>query len=301
MRLPPLNALKAFEAAARLGGFARAADELHVSPGAVSRHVKLLEAHLGVPLFVRQARGLKPTGTALALLPKITTAFEMIAAASSEASGMARSLTVIASPTFANRLLVPRLPGFTGLWPEVGISVGLLLSDLTEFDVALHDCGIATLHAPLWPDGVRGARIRAEELTPLCAPSLLQPSDARLRPEDLRRHTLLHISACSEDWPSWLKRNGLPEVVDPSRGPTFETGELAIRAAVEGLGVLLMDRFLVQRELRSGDLIDLFPEAEAIDNGYFFFCAKRRWDDPLIASFRDWVLAELSQASDARR
>jgi DNA-binding transcriptional LysR family regulator len=79
MRLPPLNALKAFEAAARLGGFARAADELHVSPGAVSRHVKLLEAHLGVPLFVRQAQGLKPTGTALALLPKITTAFEMIA------------------------------------------------------------------------------------------------------------------------------------------------------------------------------------------------------------------------------
>lgn len=294
MRLPPLNALRAFEAAARLGGFARAGEELHVSPGAISRHVKLLEAHLGASLFVRQAQGLKPTETALALLPKVTAAFEMIAAAASDASSVAGSLTVIASPTFANRLLVPRLPGFTGLWPEVGISVGLLLSDLTEFDVALHDCGIATLHAPVWPAGLRGARIRAEELTPLCAPSLLRSRDAVLRPEDLRDHVLLHIAACTEDWPNWLKRNGLSDVVDPTRGPTFQTGELAIRAAVEGLGVLLMDRLLVQHELHSGELIDLFPDAEAIDNGYFFFCAEQRWNDPLIASFRDWVSSEFS-------
>jgi DNA-binding transcriptional LysR family regulator len=297
MRLPPLNALKAFEAAARLGGFARAAEELHVSPGAVSRHVKLLEAHLGVPLFVRQAQGLKATATALALLPKITAAFEMIATAAAAASEMSGGLTVIASPTFANRLLVPRLPGFTKMWPEVDISVGLLLSDLSAFDPRIHDCAIATIHSPVWPDGVKGERIRAEELTPLCAPSLLGSRTAPLRPEDLRDHTLLHISACAQDWPDWLARNGLSGVIDPSRGPTFETGELAIRAAVQGLGVLMMDRFLVQRELCDAELVDLFPQAEAIDNGYFFICAEQRWDAPMMVSFRGWVAAELGDAS----
>lgn len=297
MRLPPLNALRAFEAAARLGGFARAGEELNVSAGAVSRHVKLLEAHLGTPLFVRLAQGLRPTDTALALLPKLTAAFEMIAAAASEVPGLAGSLNVIASPTFAGRLLVPRLQGFTETRPEISVSVGLLLSDLAEFDVAAHDCAIATFHAPVWPQGLRAVRIRAEELTPLCAPSLLEGRDTPLRPQDLRDQTLLHIAACTWDWPNWLECNGLSDRVEVSRGPTFETGELAIRAAVEGLGVVVMDRFLVPRELEGGDLIDLFPESEAIDNGYFFLCAEQRWDEPLIAAFRDWALADLADAT----
>jgi len=300
MRLPPLNALRAFEAAARLGGFARAAEELHVSPGAVSRHVKLLEAHFGAPLFMRLAHGLRPTETALALLPKISAAFEMIAAAASEVPDIAGRLEVIASPTFASRLLVPQLPSFSDMCPDVSISVSLLLADLAEFNTAAHDCAIATFHAPVWPEGVRTMRIRAEELTPLCAPSLLRSRARPMRPEDLQDQTLLRISACTWDWPNWLKRNGLSDVVDPSRGPTFETGELAIRAAVEGLGVIVMDRFLVQRELQSGELIDLFPETEAVDNGYFFFCAERRWDEPMIVSFRDWVSAELSNTSDVQ-
>lgn len=297
MRLPPLNALRAFEAAARLGGFARAGEELNVSPGAVSRHVKLLEAHFGTPLFVRLAQGLRPTDTALVLLPKITAAFEMIAAAASEVPGLAGALNVIASPTFANRLLVPHLHRFTDIRPEVSVSVGVLLSDLSEFDVAAHDCAIATFHAPVWPAGLHAVRIRSEELTPMCAPSLLAGRAEPPRPEDLRDQTLLHIAACTWDWPNWLARNGLSDSVDVSRGPTFETGELAIRAAAEGLGVMVMDRFLVRRELESGDLIDLFPQTEAIDNGYFFVCAKRRWDEPVIAAFRDWALADLADAT----
>jgi LysR family glycine cleavage system transcriptional activator len=292
MRLPPLNALRAFEAAARLGGFARAGEELHVSPGAVSRHVKLLEAYFGTPLFVRLAQGLKPTEAALALLPKITAAFETIAAAAAEIPGTVGRLNVIASPTFASRLLVPRLPGFTDLRPEVSVSVGVLLADLAEFDLADHDCAIATFHAPVWPAGLRVARIRGEALTPLCAPALLRARDAPLRPEDLGEHTLLHIAACTSDWPNWLARNGLSEAVDPSKGPTFETGELVVRAAVEGLGVVVMDRLLVRRELEAGELVDLFPESAPIDNGYFFICADKRWDEPVIAAFREWVLTE---------
>jgi LysR family glycine cleavage system transcriptional activator len=294
MRLPPLNALRAFEAAARLGGFARAGEEMHVSPGAVSRHGKLLEAYFGTPLFVRLAQGLKPTEAAMALLPRITAAFETIAAAAAEVPGAAGRLNVIASPTFASRLLVPRLPGFTDPRPEVSVSVGVLLSDLAEFDLADHDCAIATFHAPVWPEGLRVARIRGEALTPLCAPALLGAREAPPRLEDLGDQTLLHIAACVSDWPNWLELNGLADAVDPSRGPTFETGELAVRAAVEGLGVVVMDRFLVRRELAAGELIDLFPESEPVDNGYFFICAEKRWDEPVIAAFREWVLTEFA-------
>ena len=294
MRLPPLNALRAFESAARLGGFARAGEELNVSPGAVSRHVKLLEAHFGTPLFVRLAHGLRPTEAALALLPKVTAAFEMIATVASEVPGPAGTLMVTASPTFANRLLVPRLPGFTDLRPEVSVSVSLLLSEIESFDPAQHDCAIATFHAPVWPATLRVARIRSEALTPLCAPSILPAGKRRLRPEDLRDQTLLHISACPQDWPNWLERNGLGGTVSAERGPSFETGELAIRAAVEGLGIMIMDRNLVQREIQRRELVDLFPDSEAIDNGYYFISSESRWEEPLIAAFRDWVLAEFA-------
>jgi DNA-binding transcriptional LysR family regulator len=277
MRLPPLNALRAFEAAARLGGFARAAEELNVSPGAISRHVKLLEEHFGTPLFERLAQGIKPTETALAMLPKITAAFEMIAAAVNEAPGLAGKLKIIATPTFANRVLVPRLPDFNASWPEIAISVSLLLADLDGLDMAAHDCAVATFHDPAWPAGVRAERLRAEALTPLCAPTLVRPRAMPLRPGDLRDLTLLRIAACPWDWPNWLEQNGLLGSVQHSQGPVIETGELAIRAAVEGVGVVLMDRYLVQEELQAGDLLDLFPETKPIDNGYFFVCAESRW------------------------
>ena len=294
MRLPPLNALRAFESAARLGGFTRAGEELNVSPGAISRHVKLLEAYFGVQLFERLAHGLRPTEAALALLPRITAAFEIIARAASELPGAASTLRIIASPTFANRLLVPRLTDFAEKWPGITVSVSVLLSDIAEFDFTTHDCAIATFHAPVWSKEVRVQRIKAEELTPLCAPGLIGPGDCPPLPADLRHQTLLRISACTWDWPNWLERNNLGGVVDPSRGPSFETGELAIRAAVEGLGVVVMDRFLVRRELECGELIDMFPQSVAVDNGYFFVCAEKRWDEPAISAFRDWALVEFS-------
>lgn len=298
MRLPPLNALRAFESAARLGGFSRAGEELNVSPGAISRHVKLLETHFGVQLFERLAHGLKPTDAALALLPSVTAAFEIIAKAASELPGAASSLRIIASPTFANRMLVPRLTGFAEQWPRITVSVSVLLTDIAEFDFTTHDCAIATFHAPVWPKDVRVQRIKAEELTPLCAPDLIGAGNCPPPPADLCNQTLLRISACTWDWPNWLERNNLGGVVDPSRGPSFETGELAIRAAVEGLGVVIMDRFLVRGELERGELIDMFPESVAVDNGYFFVCAEKRWDEPAIAAFREWALAVFSSAGE---
>ena len=294
MRLPPLNPLRAFEAAVRLGGFSHAAKELNVSPGAISRHVKLLEAHFGTPLFERLAQGLRPTRAALTLQPQISAAFEMIVSAAAEVPRGARNLKVAASPTFANRLLVPQLLRFTEPRPEITVSVSLMLSDPSDFDPGTHDCVVATSHTTDWPKGLKSVRVRGEALTPLCAPSFL--GDRKMEPADLRNVALLRVSACGQDWPNWLALNELPGLTDLSDGPTFETGELAIRAAVEGLGVVLMDRFFVQRELRDGALIDLFPDSRPLDNGYYFFCAEARWQDPLIAAFRDRPINALAEA-----
>jgi LysR family glycine cleavage system transcriptional activator len=294
MRLPPLNALRAFEAAVRHGSFTRAAKELHFSPGAISHYAKLLEAHFGTPQFERLAQGLRPTQAALALQPQISAAFEMTLSAAAEVPRSARNLNVVASPTFANRLLVSRLPRFAEQRPEITVSVSLMLSDPWGFDPGTHDCVVAIFHTTQWPKGLKAARVRSEALTPLCAPSLI--GKRKVRREDLRNVTLLQISACGQDWSNWLALNNLSGFFDLSGGPIFETGELAIRAAVEGLGVVLMDRFLVQRKLRDGDLIDLFPDSPPLDNGYYFLCAEARLQDPVITAFRDWVFNDLAEA-----
>lgn len=293
MRLPPLNALKAFEAAARHGSFARAAEELHVSPGAISRHVKLLEEHFGVALFERLAQGLKPTDVARDLLPKITASFELIAQAAAGIASPKPELKVMCSPTLANRWLIPRLPHFAEAMPQITVSVSVFLSNVEEFMESGLDCAIATFYRPQWPDTLKVQRVKEEELTPFAAPALQHRLGPLSAPADLKSQTLLHIAACRYDWPNWLAANSCMDVVDYDKGPTFETGELAIRAAVEGLGVVLMDRFLLESEKHAGRLVDLFPTSTFVDNGYFFFCRRERWQEPGIAAFRRWLGVEL--------
>jgi LysR family glycine cleavage system transcriptional activator len=297
MRLPPLNALKAFEAAARLGSFTRAGEELHVSPGAISRHVKLLEQHLGTPLFRRLPQGLEYTEAATALQPRVSAAFADIARAAAETSAWAapgtNRLRILASPTFAGRWLIPRLQKFRDRIPEVTLSVAMMHISPQEFQATEHDIGVATFHAgDKAPDGLRTERVKGEELTPLCAPAILTNEAPLNRPADLARHTLIRIVACPEDWPAWLADNGCAGEIAAVDGPLYDTGELAIRAAAEGLGVVLMDRFLVERELASGELTDPLPQTTPIANGYFFFCEHSRWDEPLIRGFRDWLKTE---------
>lgn len=293
MRLPPLNALKAFEAAARRGGFARAAEELHVSPGAISRHVKLLEQHLGVALFQRLPQGLKPTEAAVRLLPRISAAFDEIARAAAEVAPASGRLRILASPTLAGRWLIPRLQKFRNQAPAVTLSVAMMHISPREFQDGDHDVGVATYHRddPV-PEGVRAERIKGEELTPLVSPALLAGDPPMGEPADLSRYPLIRIAACPEDWPAWFAANGCAGIAATGDGPVYDTAELAIRAAVEGLGIVLMDRLLTGPELASGELADPFPQAQPVENGYFFFCEEARWNEPLIRSFRNWLLAE---------
>jgi LysR family glycine cleavage system transcriptional activator len=302
MQPPPLNAVRAFEAAARHGSFVRAAAELHVSPGAVSRYVRQLELRLGVALFERLPQGVRATAAAEQLLPKFTAALTLIEQATATISAAPTWLRVLASPTFANRWLVPRLQSFAQTTQASPVSVDIFRTSWREFREDEHDIGVATFYMPAdWPVALRARRFWREQLTPLCAPALLRNGPPLRQPADLRNHTLLRIATCHQDWPAWLATNGALGDIDPERGPSFGNGDLAIRAAVEGIGVALMDRLLVTEELSSGALVEPFPHATPIDNGYHFFCARRRWDEPAVAAFRDWLFAEAHRYQQAAR
>lgn len=295
MRLPPLNALKAFEAAARHGSFTRAANELHVSSGAISRQVKILEDHLGLTLFIRHPQGLSVTDEARSLLPKLSGAFESIASAVAEVRSPNSELKVTCSPTFANRWLVPRLPKFRDVMPEISLDLGTFKYDYDEFLTSDYDCAVATFHDPKWPNVLRVERVKNEELTPLCAPSMLKTKNTHRSFHDLNPKDFIHISTCQQDWPNWLKINHININLDTEKASVLDTGEMAIRAAAQGLGIVLMDRLLVQEELRAKLLVDMFPKTTPINNGYYFFCDRNRWNEPAISSFRQWLHTELKE------
>jgi LysR family glycine cleavage system transcriptional activator len=292
MRLPPLNALRAFEAAARHGSFAHAARELHVTQGAVSRHVKLLEEHLDLVLFRRLPRGLELTAAGHRLLPKLSASFDMIREAASDAAGASRELKLIAPATLTHRWLMPRLARFKSLHPEIQISVGLLRSSWDEFYKGGFDLAISCPSDEAIPPELERILIRQERLTPVCAPSLLR-NDLPLRePRDLKRHVLLHPSLDLYDWRKWLARAGLSGEIDCRKGQFYETMEMAIQAAVGGLGVAIADLYLVGDELAARLLVAPFDVVTGDGAGYFILGRRGRFADPTIAAFRDWLMSE---------
>jgi LysR family transcriptional regulator, glycine cleavage system transcriptional activator len=173
-RLPPLNALRAFEAAGRHQSFARAADELHVTHGAVSRHVRLLEQHLGVALFHRRAHGVELTGQGRALLPELTASFERIGLAARKVAAD-REIRVVAQPTLAARWLVPRLQRLHDLHPDLRVSLGLFLEGYDEFYRGGFDLGFGCHETERGrPEGIEAVPLRRLVLAPVCAPALLR-------------------------------------------------------------------------------------------------------------------------------
>ena len=293
MRLPPLNALRAFEAAARHESFALAAAELHVTQGAISRHVRLLEEHLGVLLFRRRAQGVELTAAGRLLLPELSAAFARIARAAARVGAAERELRVIAAPTFALRWLVPRLPRLRARHPELRVSVGLFNNRPDEFTEGGWDLGIDAL------DGAarRQARLdvvklRDEALTPLCAPALRDAEPPLRVPADLARHVLLHPTEDRIDWRIWAAAAGLPETV-VADGLVFATMEMALGAAIGGLGVTIGDLHLVDAELRAGRVVAPFDLVVTEGTGYVLFAEKGRLAEPALARFRDWLLDEI--------
>jgi LysR family glycine cleavage system transcriptional activator len=304
-RFPPLNALRAFEAAARHLSFTVAAAELFVTPGAVSHQVKLLEKYLGVTLFRRLTRALELTPEARALLPKVQEGLASLneAVERVRAREDAKSLTVIAPPNFAARWLVPRLASFTAAHPAIELHIasrpamidGRLDSEVvprtdTETPVAMVRFGDG--HYP----GAKVDEVFSAVYVPVCSPALLQGPHPLRKPKDLRFHTLLHDDTVVEEgarpsWGDWLAAVGV-EGVDAARGPHFSDASLAFEAALEGLGVALAMKPLVRTEIEAGRLVVPFDITSPASYSYYLVTPEGGDDTGTAADFRRWLLAE---------
>ncbi|MCB2102311.1 MAG: transcriptional regulator GcvA [Rhodobacterales bacterium] len=303
-RLPPLNAVRAFEAAARLGSFSAAATELHVTPAAVSHQIKGLEDRLGRPLFQRRGRRVRPTDLAARLLPEVSDSLDRIAAAFARLAAPAGdgTLTVTVGPAFAATWLVPRLEDFQERHPEIQVMVSASL-DLVDLRGGGADVAIR-FGAGRYP-GLRVDRLFAdsESLVPLCSPRLLDGPMPLREPADLAHQVLLHDESTRFDpsvpsWREWLKAAGVTGV-DATRGPRFSNADHALRAAADGLGVLLGRTRLARRDLESGALVAPFPLRLMLGMGFYLVYPEERADEPVIAAFREWILDQAAREDAA--
>jgi len=286
-RLPPLNAIKAFEAAARLGSFTRAAEELGVTHGAVSRQIRVLEDWLGSRLFLRTSRNAVPTQAGAELLAEAGPILDHLAAASQRLQNRAPAagrLRVSALPTFAMRWLIPRLPEFQRDHPNLELLIVTASTPAEQF----HMDADAVISGPSRQSGWVGERFLGEVYLPLLSPNLMREHPLRA-PTDLARHTLLHAATRREMWPRWLVAADLPEL-KPGRDQVFEHFYFAIQAALEGLGVIMGPVALVSDELRSGRLMAPIRDPVLKTRGYFFYTSELTSEAPPIVAVRNWLV-----------
>jgi LysR family transcriptional regulator, glycine cleavage system transcriptional activator len=292
-RLPPLNAIKAFEAAARLGSFTRAAEELTVTHGAVSRQIRLLEDWLGTRLFLRTSRNAVLTQVGADLLAEAGPALDRLAAVSQRLQTRAPPagvLRVSALPTFAMRWLIPRMPDFQRRHPGVELRIVTASTPAEQFRMEVD----AVISGPSRQPGWVGNRFLGEARLPVLSPDLMKRCPLRT-PADLGQHTLLHAATLRDAWPRWLAAANLPDL-KPARDQVFEHFYFAIQAALEGLGVLIGPVALISAELRVGRLLAPIPEPAMRTRGYFFYAPEGSSDAPVIAALRKWLIGAGSAA-----
>jgi LysR family glycine cleavage system transcriptional activator len=295
-RLPSLNALKAFEAAARHQSFTKAGQELLVTQGAVSHQVKALEAELGLRLFNRERQRLVITDAGKSYLDVVRDAFDRLAVGTNRLLQLQKTgaLTVTTSPNFASKWLVHRLGRFVEAHPDIDLRVS---ASVQHIDFAREDIDVAVRHGDGQWSGLSVTRLCVEELFPVCSPKFMRGRKALRSPADLRKHTLLHIND-RRDWSKWLEAAGGP-ATDIERGPIFNQASMAIDSAVDGQGIALARTALAAWDLRAGRLVRPLALAMKAPYAYWIVCPKSTADLPKIATFRDWLMAEA--AEDARR
>ncbi|MDQ2696696.1 MAG: transcriptional regulator GcvA [Pseudomonadota bacterium] len=303
-RLPPLNALRAFEAAARHLSFSRAADELHVTPAAVSHQIKGLEEYLGVQLFRRLNRALQLTEAAQAGLPRLREGFSCLGDAVERICAHDRVgiLTVCVTPSFAAKWLVPRLHRFAALHADIDMRISASMSQVEVSHVPgggpesfqRNGIDVAIRFGRGRYPGFRVDKIFAVTVVPMCSPALLHGDQPLRAPDDLRHHTLLHDDTPYEGrpgWEQWLKAAGV-KGVDAGRGVHFNHTLLALEAAMDGQGVVLSLRNLAADDLARGRLVVPFDISLPLEYAYYLLCPETTAGQPKIVAFRDWLLAE---------
>ena len=302
-RLPSLSALRAFEAAARHLSLTRAAEELFVTPAAISHQIKALEEYLGFRLFDRTGRRLALTEEARAGLAELRRGFDLLGEGVRRirASRSSPMLRISSEPTFAGMWLVPRLAAFRRNHPDLDVLIDA--SDrLADFERDPIDVGIRW-GGGRYP-GLASVRLFDEQIFPVCHPRLQQGEHPLRGVDDIAFHTLIHLDWPKErgDWPHWrqwlAEAGGQTALAD--RGLHFTAQSDCLRAAVEGQGVALASDSLVVDDLRSGRLVRPFAHALDTDLQMFLVCRQDRQDEPAITAFRDWVVAAAAETLPPR-
>ena len=295
--LPPLNSLRAFEAAARNLSFSKAAEELNVTPGAISQQIKTLEDFLNIKLFKRQKRKILLTEQAQVCLPYLSEGLDKLSEGMQaiEQLNADKPLTVTVAEAFAARWLMPRLRSFQALYPDIDVrlDVSRKLVDLVNDDI---DVGIRFGDGN-YP-GLETDFLLPQEVYPVCSPGLLKQNPPIRTPEDLRHHTLIHgdhynLDPAQPDWTMWFKSVGV-EDIDSSHGLHFSNSEMVVQAAVEGQGIALIGSVTAKAGLASGYLIRPLEHTILLKNAYYLVYPKSKAKLHRVSSFRKWLIAEAS-------
>ncbi|MGE5157236.1 MAG: transcriptional regulator GcvA [Gemmatimonas sp.] len=290
-RLPSLNGLRAFEAAARHLSFTQAAAELNVTQTAISHQIRRLEEELGLRLFIRKNRALALTATAKDYLPGVRAAFNDLRLATDRLLRKDNDnvLTISTLASLAAKWLLPRLSTFQEAHPgiDVRITTSTSLVDFRSGDV---DAAIRYGRGH-WP-GVRARWLMADELFPVCSPALLKGDKPLRCPQDLARYTLLHSSGgYDDDWRLWLTAAGLPSDISKQPGLSFDMIFMTVQAAIDGIGVAMGRTSYVQDDVAKGRLVVPFKIALPADAGFYLVSPEAGEEPPKLRLFRDWLLA----------
>jgi LysR family transcriptional regulator, glycine cleavage system transcriptional activator len=303
-RLPPLSSLRAFEAVARRLSFSRAAEDLHVTPGAVSQQIRFLEQHLGETLFARTRRSVALTETAMKMLPEIQAGLDTLSRALSSKSALhsAKALTISVAPSFASKWLLPRLADFSDQHPDIDLRISATVG-LADFKRDKVDLAIR-LGRGHYPD-LHTELLFGEALAPLCAPALLDAKGPLRKPDDLRKLRLLHDTSIPGDsehssWERWLALAGAKHV-PAHRGTRFSLADLAMQAAIDGAGVVLGRMVLAEGDLTAGRLARPFKAILPLDVSYFLVMPKGSTRRAELQVFREWVHGAVKRSASGRQ
>lgn len=292
----PLNALRAFEAAARHLSFVQAADELHVTPAAVSHQVKRLEEYLGLPLFRRLARGLLLSETGQVLFYELREVFLRLdrAMAQVQASDSQGALTISVAPVFAAKWLLPRLQNFGESYPQLDLRMSSTGS-IIDFQRDNFDAAVRLGHGR-YP-GLVAVKLFEESVTPMCSPRILEDGESMLKADDLQGQVLLHDDSMgfdpgAPDWDRWLQAAGARSV-NASRGTRFGQPDHALQAAIDGAGVVLGWRHLAAGDIAAGRLVTPFELALPLGSTFYLVYPEAHAGRQKVAMLRDWLLREI--------
>ena len=292
-RLPSLNGLRAFEAAARHLSFTNAALELNVTQTAISHQIRRLEEELGLRLFERKNRSLALTPKAAEYLPGIRAAFQDLRFATDRLlrKDGDKVLTISLMTSLATKWLLPRLSTFQEQHPDIDVRI-TTSAELVDFRRGDVDAAIRYGRGQ-WKD-LHADWLMADQMFPVCSPALLKGPNALKKPEYIARFTLLHTTSYNDDWRLWLTAAGLPTEIAKNPGLTFDLSFMTVQAAIDGIGIAIGHTSFVQDDIAKGRLVAPFDVTLPQDAGYYFVVPEENTQLPKIVAFREWLMASVA-------